>query len=87
MQQDRCEACGTQSRLTWHHVLPRCLGGGDQADNLVRVCQTCHAAIHDPGALRGRDRNARLLKRHRRPVIAQLRRRIHEARLQRLQNT
>ena len=29
-----------------HHVEPAALGGPDTADNLVDVCQTCHASIH-----------------------------------------
>lgn len=80
MREPVCFGCGSRHRLTWHHVLPRALGGGDQPDNLVAVCQTCHAAVHYPGSLRARDRNPRLLKRLKRPGVARLRALIDLAR-------
>lgn len=81
-----CAGCGTWERLTWHHVVPRCLGGSDGPSNLVTVCQTCHAAIHYPGSLRRKDRNLPLLKRLQRPAIQRFRRCIEEARARHLQS-
>lgn len=41
-----CQLCGTRRNLQVHHVCFRSQGGTDSPDNLVTVCQGCHAAIH-----------------------------------------
>lgn len=33
--------------LHLHHVVFRSLGGSDEASNLVPICPTCHAMLHD----------------------------------------
>lgn len=34
-----------------HHVLPRSRGGGHALENLLTLCQTCHAYVHGHPAL------------------------------------
>lgn len=50
-----CEACGwvppptiflARRLLHHHHVLPRALGGSDDAANRVIICPNCHAIVH-----------------------------------------
>ena len=42
----RCVGCGTSSRLSLHHVVPKSLGGDDLIANLVPLCgsgtEGCH---------------------------------------------
>ncbi len=51
----RCHYCGTPLELTgkWHveHQLPRALGGGDDAMNLVAACVRCNLAKSDRTAI------------------------------------
>ncbi len=42
----RCQLCGTRRNLQVHHIRYRSHCGGDSTDNLLTVCQGCHAAIH-----------------------------------------
>ena len=67
---DRCELCGRQLSLTFHHLIPRKLHrrsrfkktySRDQLNTGIWVCQTCHSGIHrlhDEMTL-GRDLNTR----------------------------
>ena len=42
-----CAHCGwNKSETIIHHIVPRCLGGGDNIDNLITVCPNCHLMIH-----------------------------------------
>lgn len=43
---DKCVYCGSVEGLEWHHILPRSLGGTDEAFNLIRVCNVHHALLH-----------------------------------------
>jgi hypothetical protein len=38
----RCRYCGATQDLTIDHVVPRCLGGTDDADNLTVACRPCN---------------------------------------------
>jgi 5-methylcytosine-specific restriction endonuclease McrA len=43
-----CRACFVTSMsesLELHHLVPRAMGGDDVVDNLVPLCQDCHAAV------------------------------------------
>lgn len=40
----RCRRCGAAGRLEVHHLDP---DGGDELENLVTLCRTCHIAEHD----------------------------------------
>lgn len=44
---DKCVYCDSIEGLEWHHILPRSLGGPDEAFNLIRVCNVHHAILHD----------------------------------------
>jgi hypothetical protein len=39
----RCRYCGATANLTVDHVIPRCLGGDDDAANLVVACRSCNS--------------------------------------------
>ena len=42
-----CQCCGKKHvRLEVHHIIFRSLGGSDELDNLITLCEKCHAAIH-----------------------------------------
>ena len=47
----RCVYCGAQAgdgvRLTLDHVIPRCLGGENSAENLVTACLHCNSSRQD----------------------------------------
>lgn len=50
-----CEACGVtldtaadaHKHLVTHHILPKSMGGGDEARNLLLLCGDCHSSQHD----------------------------------------
>lgn len=42
----RCRICDTEDNLHVHHLMPRYLGGCDDAENLITLCAACHAAHH-----------------------------------------
>jgi hypothetical protein len=46
MKFEFCVACGSQSRLQHHHIVPRSEGGGDDPINLITLCALCHHKIH-----------------------------------------
>lgn len=41
----RCELCGSRRGLEAHHIIPVVCGGDDSYDNLICVCQCCHARL------------------------------------------
>src|SRR4030067_1525687 len=48
----QCQICGDAlpvhyGRLEVHHIDYRCKGGSDELENLVTLCDLCHAVIHD----------------------------------------
>ncbi len=47
----RCQApgCGRTRFLEVHHIKPRNRGGGNQAENLVTLCASCHRLWHERG--------------------------------------
>lgn len=43
-----CQCCGKKHvRLEVHHIIFRSLGGSDELNNLITLCEKCHKAIHD----------------------------------------
>lgn len=38
----RCVRCKGRGQLGLHHVIPRDMGGSDEARNLVTLCRHCH---------------------------------------------
>lgn len=48
----QCQICGDvlpvpYGRLEVHHIVYRCKGGPDEFENLVTLCDLCHAVVHD----------------------------------------
>ena len=48
----QCQICGDAfplafGRLEVHHIIYQCKGGSDELDNLVTLCDLCHAVTHD----------------------------------------
>lgn len=41
----RCAFCGKENELEEHHMIPLCLGGDNQDENLVYLCRNCHMAV------------------------------------------
>ena len=41
----QCELCGSRRGLEVHHIIPFSLGGDDSAENLIALCQSCHAKL------------------------------------------
>lgn len=42
----RCRCCGRKEQLHLHHLTYRSKGGPWSTENLVTLCQFCHALIH-----------------------------------------
>lgn len=46
--QEQCQVCGRQDEtLCNHHIRSKGSGGGDEPDNLITVCASCHGKIHN----------------------------------------
>jgi 5-methylcytosine-specific restriction endonuclease McrA len=42
----RCQSCGTMSNLEVHHKQFRGRSGHDSEENLITLCDLCHASVH-----------------------------------------
>jgi 5-methylcytosine-specific restriction endonuclease McrA len=42
----RCQSCGSMSNLEIHHKEFRSHSGDDAEQNLITLCNACHAAAH-----------------------------------------
>ena len=42
----RCQSCGTMSNLEVHHKEFRSQAGDDSEENLITLCNACHASLH-----------------------------------------
>ena len=42
----RCQSCGSMSNLEVHHKDLRSHSGEDSEENLITLCNDCHAAVH-----------------------------------------
>jgi len=42
---ERCELCGSSRGLEVHHIVPISLGGPDERDNMILLCQRCHGML------------------------------------------
>lgn len=53
LDQHECRICRNAMARELHHLVPRSLGGGDVADNLVGLDRGCHelVTLRDPDAL------------------------------------
>lgn len=43
----KCAFCGTEKNLEEHHMIPLCLGGTNDDENLVWLCKGCHRDVSD----------------------------------------
>ena len=43
----KCELCGLISVVQIHHKKPLALGGTNDTDNLICICESCHNKIHN----------------------------------------
>lgn len=76
----RCQECNYYKHLEVHHIIPKSKGGKDNPENLITLCQRCHAKKHGFASRtnrRGRKarRNRRkkfnrYIKRHVREIVA-----------------
>jgi len=39
----KCKQCGTQENLSIDHILPECMGGKLELDNLQTLCRSCNS--------------------------------------------
>jgi len=45
-----CQQCKTKKgTLEVHHIIFRCQGGSDEAENLITLCHDCHWKVHNKG--------------------------------------
>ncbi len=42
----KCQGCGARCRLEVHHIRFRSRQGRDRKENLITLCNQCHAGIH-----------------------------------------
>lgn len=47
MGEKKCNYCDTEEGLEYHHIIPRSLGGTDEPNNLLLVCNVHHAILHE----------------------------------------
>jgi len=47
----QCQLCHKKSNLQLHHVISRSKGGKNHPDNLVTLCNDCHAKVHNDTSL------------------------------------
>lgn len=45
-KQHKCVNCGAESNLHLHHIVPLSLGGTNNIDNIVPLCEECHSKVH-----------------------------------------
>lgn len=43
----KCYLCGNDSNIKVHHILPRTMGGNDNQENLIPLCNICHLKAHN----------------------------------------
>ena len=41
-----CSRCGNDKQIETHHIKHRANGGGNEPDNLTRLCRACHDYQH-----------------------------------------
>lgn len=56
----KCYLCGADSEIDIHHIIPRTMGGKDEAKNLIPLCKYCHIKAHN-GSFSSGELNEELL--------------------------
>ena len=41
-----CPVCSESKKLTKHHKIPKSRGGGEEKENIVRICMDCQKFVH-----------------------------------------
>ena len=41
-----CKRCGRAEQIERHHIRERCVGGGDEPENMESLCEPCHKFEH-----------------------------------------
>lgn len=54
-----CAACGKETDLQYHHLVPVLLGGKTEPNNIIVLCGVCHQRWHDQ---RGAEKHNNLVK-------------------------
>lgn len=54
-----CAACGKETDLQYHHLVPVLLGGKTEPNNIIVLCGVCHQKWHDQ---KGADHHNHLVK-------------------------
>jgi HNH endonuclease len=72
-----CAACGSRDDLQHHHLVTRGEAGSNDERNLITLCGSCHARLHERLAISARGaaaaaERARDFAERLRPVLAQL---------------
>lgn len=51
-----CEWCGSSIMVSFHHILPRSQGGGDEFENIMPLCGDLgeHKGCHDKAHLKSK---------------------------------
>jgi len=50
----KCERCGKNSKKIYaHHILPKQMGGSDDIENLLLVCERCHPLLDNEAIRHG----------------------------------
>lgn len=63
----RCELCFATRHLEAHHIIPLAFGGEDIEDNIIVICEGCHAKLTPKSLLtkqglkKVKENNARIL--------------------------
>jgi hypothetical protein len=52
---NRCVRCGSERKLSVHHIVKPQHGGDDSLDNLVTLCSRCHGLQHRKGGWSSRE--------------------------------
>ena len=43
---NKCACCDYPGYIEIHHINPVCEGGDSNMDNLIMLCEKCHATVH-----------------------------------------
>jgi len=44
---ETCQACGSTEKVQGHHIFDHQYSGSPVTDNIISLCQKCHANVHN----------------------------------------